>query len=50
MSETLLVVEGVNDRAGGEEEEGLEEGVGGQVEHGGVGAEAADGHDHVAKL
>ena len=48
--DVLLFVEGVDDRAGGEEEERLEEGVGGEVEHGGIGAAATDGHDHVAEL
>ena len=43
-------MQGVDDGARGEEEERLEERVGGQVEHGRVRAAAADGHDHVAEL
>ncbi len=46
----LFLVQGVDDGPGGEEEEGLEESVGGEVEHGGGGTVAADGHDHVAEL
>ncbi len=50
LPHVLLVVHGVDDRAGSEKEEGLEEGVGGEVEHGGGPAAAADRHDHVAEL
>ena len=46
----LLAREGVDDGAGGEEEEGLEEGVGEEVEDGGgVGGDSA-GEEHVAEL
>ena len=40
----------VDDGAGGEEEERLEEGVRGEVEHRRIGTAATDGHDHVTEL
>src|SRR3984957_18337305 len=48
--DVLFLVEGVDDGTGGEEEDRLEESVGAEVKHGGVGAAATDGHDHVAEL
>ncbi len=48
--DVLFLVEGVDDGAGGQEEQGLEAGVRGEVEHRRVGSAAADGHDHVAEL
>ena len=48
--DVLLVVAGVDDGTGAEEEEGLEPGVGEEVEHAGFAREEADGHDHVAEL
>ena len=50
VAHVLLAAERVDDGAGGEEEQRLEEGVGDQVEDaGGVGADAA-GEEHVAEL
>ena len=50
LAHVLLAAEGVNDGAGGEEEQRLEEGVGDEVEDGGgVGRDAA-AEEHVAEL
>ena len=50
LVEVLVAAHRGDDRAGGHEEQRLEEGVRHQVEHaGGVGGRA-DGHDHVADL
>ncbi len=50
LAHVLLAGEGVDDGAGGEEEERLEEGVGEEVEDtGGVGSNSA-GEEHVAEL
>ena len=46
----LLVVHAVNDRAGAQEQEGLEEGVGEEVEHGRLVGADAGGEEHVAEL
>ena len=48
--DVALVAEGVDDRARGEEEEGLEEGVGGEVEDGSRPCGDAEGEEHVADL
>ena len=50
LAHVLLAGEGVDDGAGGEEEKGLEEGVGEEMEDGGgVGGDPA-GEEHVAEL
>ncbi len=48
--DVLFVVAGVDDRAGTEEEQSLEPGVGEKVEHAGFTSDEAHGHDHVAEL
>ena len=46
----LLMVHPVNHRAGAEEQQGLEEGVGEQMEHGGLVGTDARREEHVAEL
>jgi hypothetical protein len=52
LPDVLLVMAGVDHRTGAEEEEGLEEGVGVEVEHAGIAAAGSDAlrHHHVAEL
>ncbi len=46
----MLVVEGMNDDAGAEEQEGLEKGMGHEVEHGGRPCAHPEGEEHVSDL
>ena len=48
--DVLFVVAGVDDRAGTEEKQRLEPGVGEEVEHARLTDEQADGHHHVSEL